>query len=167
MSPRSLFLVGLSVALLHLTAPAAIADLGVERVNRAGGRPGESVKLTVGCGACAAASGKTPASFPISLVPAGKVPKPHRCGPNALCPPRVRAVPQQAPFTYLGEALLLRGDENVDKPYPLYVLDFTIPELPAGAYTYVIYCDSCIDGRAAALITAPNANAPWRLRIRR
>jgi hypothetical protein len=167
MNQRSLFLVSLIAALVLLAAPAAMADLGVEKVNRTGGRPGESVKLTVGCGACAAAGAGDIASFPISLVPAGKVPRPHRCGPNALCPPRVRAVPQQAPFTYLGEALLLRGDENVDKPYPLYVLDFTIPQLPAGIYTYVIYCDTCVDGRAAALITEPNVTPRWRLRVRR
>jgi hypothetical protein len=167
MNPRSLFLVALSVALVHLTAPAAMADLGVEKVTRTSGRPGESVKLTVGCGACAAAGAEDVASFPISLVPADEVPRPHRCGPNALCPPRVRAVPRRAPFTYLGESLLLRGDENVDKPYPLYVLDFAIPQLPAGTYTYVIYCDACVDGRGAALITEPNATPRWRLRVRR
>jgi hypothetical protein len=167
MNPRSLLLVGLVAALALLAAPAARADLGVEKVNRTSGKPGESVKLTLGCGACSAARGRTPASFPISLVRAAKVPVPYRCGPNALCPPRVRAVPKQAPFTYLGEALPSRGDEDADKPYPLYVLGFAIPRLPAGTYTYVIYCDLCLKGGEASLITAPTVPRPWRLRIRR
>ena len=165
MSSRSLFLVGLIVAFMHLAVPVAMADIGVEKVNRTSGKPGASVKLTVGCGACAAVGvQEPPASFPVSLVPAGKVPRPHRCGANALCPPRVRAIPRRAPFTYLGEARPI-GDENVDEPYPLYVLDFAIPQLPAGTYTYVIYCDLCLDGKGGSLITEPNANGAWRLRI--
>jgi len=165
MNPRSLLPVGLIVALGLLTAPAAMADLGVEKVNRTSGKPGESVKLTLGCGACSSARGQDAASFPVSLVAAAKVPEPYRCGPNALCPPRVRAIPKQAPFTYLGEALP-RGD-GADKSYPLYVLDFAIPNLPAGTYTYVIYCDPCLKGKEASLITAPTVPRPWRLRIRR
>jgi hypothetical protein len=144
-----------------------MADLGVEKVNRTSGKPGESVELTLGCGACFAARGQAPASFPISLVPAGRVPVPYRCGPRMLCPPRVRAVPRQAPFTYLGKALPTGRDGNPDKPYPLYALDFTIPDLPAGLYTYVIYCDLCLDGKDAALIADPTVSPPWRLRIRR
>ncbi|HEX7280323.1 MAG TPA: hypothetical protein VF255_11970 [Solirubrobacterales bacterium] len=167
MSPRSLFLASLTVALVLLAAPVAMADLGVERVSRATGKPGESVKLTLGCGACSAASAQAPAPFPVSLVAASEVPVPHRCGPNALCPPRVRAVPRRVPFTYLGEARLRRGDGDADKPYPLYVLDFAIPTLPAGTYTYVIYCDLCLDGKGGSLIADPTVSPPWRLRIRR
>ncbi|HST68124.1 MAG TPA: hypothetical protein VLI94_00525 [Solirubrobacterales bacterium] len=167
MPPKSLFLVGLVATFALLAAPAAIADLGVERVDRTSGKPGESVKLTLGCGACAAAGGQEPSSFPVSLVPAAKVPVPYRCGPNALCLPRVRAVPKQAPFTYLGEALPPGGDGDAEKPYPLYVLDFAIPRLPAGTYTYVIYCDLCLKGKWASLITNPTVNRPWRLRVRR
>lgn len=166
MNPKSLFPVGLIVALGLLVPPAALADLGVEKVNRTSGKPGESVRLTLGCGACSA-RGRDAASFPISLVPAARVPEPYRCGPNALCPPRVRAVPKQPPFTYLGEALPPRGEGDADEPYPLYVLDFAIPELPAGTYTYVIYCDLCVKGKEAGLITAPTVPRPWRLRIRR
>jgi hypothetical protein len=166
MSPRSLFPVALIVALGLLAAPAAMADLGVEKVNRTSGKPGESVKLTLGCGACSSARGQGAASFPVSLVAAAEVPVPYRCGPNALCPPRVRAVPKQVPFTYLGEALPPRTDGDTDKPYPLYVLDFAIPRLPAGTYTYVIYCDLCLKGKWASLITAPTVPRPWRLRIR-
>jgi hypothetical protein len=166
MSSRSLFLTGLIAAFVHLTAPAAMADLGVEKVSRKSGKPGASIKLTLGCGACSAA-GQDAASFSVSLVPAAKVPRPHRCGPNALCPPRVRAVPRRAPFTYLGEALPSRGKEKADEPYPLYALDFAVPRLPAGTYTYVIYCDLCLDGEGGSLITEPNLTPPWRLRIRR
>lgn len=167
MSKRSLFLAALSAVLVHLAAPAAMADLGVERVSRPGGKPGDGVRLTLGCGACSAAKGQAAASFPISLVPADRVPKPHRCGPRTLCPPRVRAVPTRAPFTYLGEALPPRGDGDADNPYPLYVLDFAVPRLPVGTYTYVIYCDLCLDGKGGALIADPTVGPRWRLRIRR
>ena len=167
MNPRSPFPVALFITLGLLAAPNAIADLGVEKVNKTSGKPGERVALTLGCGACSAARGQAAASFPVSLVPAGKVPMPHRCGPNALCPPRVRAVPKQAPFTYLGEALPIRGDEDADKPYPLYILDFAIPRLPAGTYTYVIYCGLCLDGKGGALIADPTVGPRWRLRVRR
>lgn len=152
-------------ALALLVAAPAEADLGVERVSSRGGEPGKKVRLTLGCGACSAAKGKPPASFPVSLVPVDEVPRPRRCGPNALCPPRVRAVPRRAPFAYLGEARIREG--SVDGPILRYALDFTIPKLPAGTYTYVVYCDLCLDGGAAGLITEPNANGPWRLRIRR
>jgi hypothetical protein len=165
MSPRSPFLAVMVAAFLLFATPAAKADLGVEDGSRSSGAPGEKVRLTVGCGACSAIGVETPpASFPISLVPVDRVPKPHPCGPDALCPPRVRAVPQRPPFTYLGEARLRRGEK--DRAILRYVLDFAIPRLPAGAYTYVIYCDYCADGRAGSLVTEPNANGPWRLRIR-
>jgi hypothetical protein len=84
-----------------------------------------------------------------------------------LCAPRVRAIPKRAPFTYLGEAVLRRVDGEVDEPYPLYALDFTIPTLRAGTYTYVIYCDVCVDGMGGTLLTAPTVPLRWRLQIRR
>lgn len=140
-----------------------MADLGVEKVSRSGGKPGNEVTLTLGCGSCSI-RGRATASFPVSLVPVKMAPKLRRCGPNALCPPRVRAVPRRSPYTYLGEARLSGGNE--DRPLQHYVLDFTIPKLPAGSYTYVIYCDACLDGSDASLISAPAADV-WRLRIRR
>jgi hypothetical protein len=167
MSSRALFLISLTIALLNLTAPAAVADLGVEKVSRSKGGPGESVKVTLGCGACLAGGRQAPASFPVSLVPAAKVPQPYRCGPRMLCAPQVQAPPKRAPFTYPGEALLRREEGRVDEPYPLYVLDFTIPTLPTGTYTYVIYCDDCLDGKGGSLISAPTVPPLWRLRIRR
>jgi|SRR5215203_131882 len=163
MNPKSLLLPGLAVIFLHLAPPPAMADLGVENVSRSGGEQGEKVRLSVGCGACSAAGGETPAAFPISLVPVAKVPVPHRCGPKALCPPRVRAVPRRAPFTYLGDARLVDEHRAVVR----YVLDFTIPKLPRGTYTYVIYCDPCVDGKGGSLIAEPNPGADRLLRIRR
>jgi hypothetical protein len=166
MSPRSPLLAALVIALTLLAAPAAKADLGVEKASRSGGAPGERISLTIGCGACSAIGAEAPASFPISLVPVGKAPRPQRCGPNALCSPRVRAVPRRSPFTYLGEARLQDGEEG-ERPVLRYVLDFTIPKLPAGIYTYVIYCEACVEGKAASLITYPSAKGAWLVRVRR
>jgi hypothetical protein len=162
MSKKLLSLIGFVIALVLLAASPATADLGVEKVSRLRGAPGREVRLTVGCGACTSPA-RTPASFPISLVPVDKVPEPYRCGRNALCPPSVKAVPRRAPFTYLGDAQL---SEEEDGSYPSYVLEFEIPELAEGRYTYVIYCDACLDGKGGTLITNPNPKPSfWRLGI--
>jgi hypothetical protein len=161
MKPVLIFV--LAMALGNLAPGTAVADLGVEKVSRSAGAPGEKVRITLGCGSCAG-RGQATASFPVLLVPVDKVPKPRRCGPKALCAPRVRAVPRRAPFIYLGEARLSGGGDGAIQRY---VLSFPIPQLRAGAYAYVIYCDSCIDGRAASLITEPALSPLWRLRIRR
>jgi len=164
MKPRSLSLTALAIALIHLLPSTAAADIGVEKVSRLNGAPGQEVRVIVGCGACTHPS-RTPASFPISLVRVDKVPKPHRCGPRALCSPRVRAVPKHAPFTYLGDALLAQ-DERDSGPIRRYVLEYEIPQLPTGSYTYVIFCDACADGEGGTLIANPNPKPRfWRLGI--
>jgi hypothetical protein len=165
MNSKTLLLVVSAFALALFAPSSASADIGVKKVSRLSGVPGKEVRLTVGCGACTHPK-RTPASFPVSLVPVSEVPKPHRCGPRTLCPPRVKAVPRRAPFTYLGEAQLSREE---DPPHDgrSYVLKFAIPDLPAGKYTYVIYCDACLDGKGGTLIANPNPKPVfWRLRIR-
>jgi hypothetical protein len=109
-----------------------------------------------------------PTAFPISLVPIEQAPEPHPCGPNALCSPQVAGAPRRAPFTYLGRAT---PPSDADDPgtsggheVPRYLLDFTIPNLPAGVYTYVIFCDVCGAGKGGSLIANPR-DKPWRLRI--
>lgn len=163
MNSKTLSLVGLALALVLFASSSASADIGVEKVSRLNGAPGKEVRLTVACGACTHPK-RTPASFPVSLVPVSEVPKPYRCGPRALCSPHVKAVPRRAPFTYLGKAQL----STEDPPHAgrSYVLEFAIPELPAGRYTYVIYCDACFDGKGGTLIANPGLKPPyWRLNI--
>ncbi|HET9198862.1 MAG TPA: hypothetical protein VFN92_11490 [Solirubrobacterales bacterium] len=77
----------------------------------------------------------------------------------------MRAAPRRAPFTYLGKANL--SEEDPRHAGRSYLLEFAIPRLPAGKYTYAIYCDSCLDGKGGTLIANPTARPPWRLRIRR
>jgi len=163
MNSKSLSLVVFALALF--ASSSASADIGVERVSRLSGASGKEVRLTVGCGACTHPK-RTPASFPVSLVPVSEVPKPYRCGLRALCSPQAKAVPRRAPFTYLGEAQLA---EEEDPPHAgrSYVLEFAIPDLPDGKYTYVIYCDACLDGKGGTLIANRNPKPVfWRLWIR-
>ena len=171
----------LSCTLLIATAQA---DVGVERVSRSAGVPGDAVKLTLGCGFChppcrSAMSARRgpcmpskkapPASFPVSLVPIEKAPKPHRCGPNALCSPQTRRPPSRYPFTLLGRATPPRHGDGKEHPkddrVPRYLLSFTIPQVRPGVYTFVIYCDACGPGKGGGLIANPRARA-WRLRVR-
>jgi hypothetical protein len=164
MSKKSLSLAGFVAVLVLLAASPAAADVGVEKVSRLHGAPDQVVRLTVGCGACTSPD-RTPASFPISLVPVNKVPEPYRCGRRALCSPSVKAVPRRAPFTYLGDAQL--SEEEPDSyAGRSYVLEFEVPELAEGRYTYVIYCDACLDGKGGTLIANPNPRPRfWRLRV--
>src|ERR1044072_1789903 len=181
-----------SVALLAiaLLAPAsAPADVGVEKIIRGGGAPGEEVPLTMGCGfcypscdgvlgdrsgVCMPGSEAPPASFPVSLVPIEKAPKPYRCGPNAYCAPRTMAPPGRPPFTLLGRATP-PGDGDGARQFggvwhqvrhvPRYLLDFEIPDLRPGIYTYVIYCETCSQGKGGSLIAYPR-DRQWRLSVR-
>lgn len=192
-SPRALPL-ALLVALFSLcalsTPPAATADVGVERVSRLAGVPGEAVELTIGCGfcfppcegpqgdrggVCMPGAELPPPSFPVSLVPIEKVPKPHRCGPKRLCTPEALAPPRRAPYTLLGWA---KPAPPADDRWPLgggfghgtiepprYALEFPIPDLTPGTYAYVIYCGTCQRGQGGSLISFPSQKR-WRLQVR-
>jgi hypothetical protein len=188
-SMRRLPVALLSLSLFLAMAPAAQADVGVERVSRLAGAPGAAVELTIGCGFCfppcegpqGDRSGvcmpgvePPPPSFPVSLVPVEKVPRPYRCGPRRLCTPEAPAPPRRAPFTLLGWA---KPAPPADDRWPLgggfghgtiepprYALEFQIPDLRPGTYSYVIYCATCQRGEGGSLIAFPERR--WRLHVR-
>jgi hypothetical protein len=106
-----------------------------------------------------------PESFGISLVPIDKVPRPHRCGPNALCMPKFSAPPRRSPFAYLGEAVPPpQGNNPEHGTPPRYLLGFEVPDLPPGLYTYVIYSYARDKDEPGSLIANPRGR-PWRLRV--
>jgi len=180
---------GALISAALVSAPAARADVGVEKVSRLAGAPGDPVILTLGCGFCfppcqgpkghrhpegyrrkgpsmLGPKADPPRSFGISLVPVAKISKPNGCGPNSLCPSQARRPPRQHPFTFLGLATPPPGGNNPEHGgAPRYLLDFDIPDLRPGLYVYVIYCGVCVKGREGGLIAFPEA-APWRLRVR-
>jgi hypothetical protein len=186
---RWLAAVGLGASALAcvaiLAAEPAEADVGVERVSRGAGAPGEEIVLTLGCGFCFPpckgppghrtpspcmldTKAPPPESFPISLVPIAKASQLHRCGPNALCPPRATGPPHHDPFTFLGKATppaqSSSGNVGAGANIPRYRLAFEVPDVPPGLYAYVIYCETCLKGKGGALILYPGG-APWRLRV--
>jgi hypothetical protein len=175
--------------LLALAASSAPAAVGIEKVSRHGGEPGAEVKLTLACGFCFPpcegpkghrhpegfdhgpcmldTKKRPPASFGVSLVPRSKAPKPHRCGPNALCSPAAPAPPRRAPFSFLGDAVPPPGGNNPEHgEVPRYILHFEIPALPPGSYAYVIWCDACLKGKRGSLIASPQSRL-WRLDVHR
>lgn len=175
-SVLALLAAGLLLAVALLTAGPARAAVGVEKTSRHAGTAGETVDLTLGCGFCfppchgphgqpdrTCMPGKAlpPDSFPISLVPIEKVPKPYPCGPNALCSPSVAGAPRRSPYSYLG---LAKPPDNGEGKIPRYRLHFEIPDLRPGVYTFVIFCDACARGKSGSLIADPRAR-PWRLRV--
>jgi hypothetical protein len=177
-----------ALTLLALSAASARADVGVMSVSRGGGAAGDEITVTLGCGFCfppckgpkgerhpagfkrgtcmlGTDGAEPPESFAISLVALDHAPRPHRCGPDALCMPEVSAPPHRGPYRYLGEAVPpARGNNPEGGDIPKYSLDFKIPHLAPGIYTYVIYCDVCLKGRKGSLIADPNGLL-WRLRV--
>ena len=173
-----------SLTAAALLAASAQAALGVVTVSHGDGVPGEQITLTLGCDFCyppckgpkgerhpegfergpcmfGTHGAEPPPSFGISLVPLEKAPRPHRCGPNALCPPQASA----PPFRYLGLAIPPpQGNNPENGTLPQYLLRFRIPDFAPGLYTYVIYCDVCVKGRGGTLIANPRASL-WRLRV--
>jgi hypothetical protein len=172
----------LLVTATALRAQPASGDVGVEKVSRLAGAPGDSVDLTLACGFCfppchgapghrnvpcmLGMKAPPPKEFPLSLVPIEKAPKLHRCGPNAVCPPLPRGAPRRAPYTYLGRATPPAddGSSSAGNDVPRYLLHFDIPDLKPGVYTYVIFCDVCARGERGSLIANPSAHR-WRLRV--
>lgn len=181
MKPQTKSLIALAAAvcaLAVLLVASAQGDVGVEKVSRQAAKPGARVTVTLGCGfcfpPCKGAPGHRngpcmlgtkedpPGAFPISLVPLEQVPGPRSCGPNALCAPEAKAPPARAPYALLGEAL---AEGRVGGGAPKYGLEFEVPDLRPGLYTYVIFCEVCNRGEGGSLIADPLAR-PWRLRIR-
>jgi hypothetical protein len=162
---------------LPIVAPAQ-GDVGIEKVSRHGAEPGATVSVTVGCGFCFPpckgepghrnapcmldTDAEPPRAFPISLVPIGRAPEPHRCGPRALCSPEAKAPPSHGPYRYLGRAVAAKGGAS---DIPRYVLDFEVPDLRPGLYAYVLYCGACTRGSGGSLIALPYSR-PWQLRVR-
>ncbi len=178
-----------AVALCALAVSSASAAVGVEKVSRHGGGPGDEVTLTLACGFCfppcegpkgerhprgfdhgpcmLGTKADPPASFGISLVPLSSAPQPRRCGPRAVCSPDSAAPPRRSPYTFLGLAVPPPGGNNPEHGNPpRYLLHFTIPSLDPGAYAYVIWCDACLGGKRGSLISSP-ASHLWRLTVRR
>jgi hypothetical protein len=158
-----LIAIGLVACFLLVTPPCAKGDIGIVKAGPAAGQPGDLVEVTVGCGFCygpcpardvtcnISTATRGPAAWPILLVP-NRVPlTPHRCGPDALCPPASLGLPRRSPFIYLGLAsrrIVPYDDESRAR----YRLRFRIPALKPGLYKFVIYCGVCSEGAQGSLI---------------
>jgi len=172
----------LTAALLDI--PGAQAGIGIERVSRSGGSPGDPVLLALGCGACyppcegpkgdrhpagfsrgtcmlGTRGAPPPRSFGVSLLPVARVPK-NGCG---ACPPRSQAPPDRAPFTLLGRATPPPGGNDPTAGTPRYLLRFEVPDLRPGLYAFVVHCEACLPGPSGSLITYPVLRE-WRFRVR-
>jgi hypothetical protein len=189
MYARALAIVATVGALSLAVAASAGGSVGVEKVSHRAGAPGRSVTLTVGCGFCfppcvgpkgerhpkgfdhgpcmLGTEGKEPpASFGISLVRAKEAPQRRTCSAGPLCTLTPLGPPHKPPFTFLGRAVPpLGGNDPEGGDPPRYLLDFTIPPLPPGTYTYELWCGVCTEGRRGTLIGAPSSRL-WRLVIR-
>jgi hypothetical protein len=182
----SIALIALATALL--AAVPAHAAVGIERASTHHGAPGATVHLTLGCGfcfpPCVGPKGERhpkgfdhgpcmlgikddpPASFGVSLVRSKEAPQRRRCGDGPVCMPTPLGPPHKSPFTFLGLAVPPPGGNNPEGgDPPRYLLDFTIPQLPPGTYTYELWCGVCSEGRRGTLIGAPSSRL-WRLVIR-
>jgi hypothetical protein len=74
--------------------------------------------------------------------------------------------PSKPPFRYLGLATPPPGGNNPEHgAVPRYILEFKIPHLAPGTYTYAIWCDACGRGKSGSVILNPNAH-PWRLKVK-
>lgn len=166
------------VLVLAIVIPTARGAVGVESVSRRGGPAGAEVRVTLGCGFCfppckgkpghrngpcmLGTKAQPPRAFPLSLVPVGRAPEPHPCGPRSVCSPEAAAPPARGPYRYLGEAV---AEPRQGSEPPRYSLEFQIPDLPPGRYAYVIFCGVCNRGSGGSLIAVPRSPL-WTLRIR-
>jgi hypothetical protein len=159
----------IALTLLAAGSGSAGADIGFTGASRTAASPGDTVRVTIGCGFClprcvgrpghrhppgrvdgtcilGGPRARPPAGFPVWLTPLGRSLGPYppaSCKPGQRCPPAQRP-PRLPSFTYLGRAERTLGDDRVDEP--LYVLRFQVPEVAPGRYKYVLYCDSCVGG---------------------
>jgi hypothetical protein len=181
-------LVAAIVGVLIFGAVSAKGDVGLVSASRDAGHPDTVVRLRVDCGFCfppcrgprghrhpaGFAKGpcmldggkEVPRSFAVSLLPQDRAEDLLSCEihHHRSCP-RPKAAPRHRPFTYLGDALPPPGGNNPESgDLPRYLLRFRIPHLPAGEYSYVLWCDACIAGPRGSLVVDP-LSATWRLRV--
>lgn len=184
-------LVAAILGALIFAVASARGDVGVTSASRDAGRAGTVVRLRLDCGfcfppcrgpqghrhpagfakgPCMLDGGKAvPRSFAISLLPLPRAERllSREIRHHRLCP-RPTAAPHHRPFTFLGNATPPPGGNNPENgDPPRYLLKFRIPRLPAGDYSYVIWCDACIAGPAGSLIVDPSSTTaqlrvlPW------
>jgi hypothetical protein len=123
---------------LLFAVSTASADTAVVGLSPKVARPGEQVDLRIACGACPA-----DATFPISLVPIAKAPRPYPCRDNALCIRTAAAPPRQRPFLFLGRTSGARARvPAVQPPGSDSHLRFTVPKIEPGVYAFVIFAVS-------------------------
>ena len=123
---------------LLIAASTATADTTVVGLSPKVARPADQVDLRIGCGACPA-----DATFPISLVPVAKAPRPYPCRDNALCTPTAPAPPRQRPFVFLGSTSGARAlAPTVQPPGSDSRLRFPVPKIAPGVYAFVIFAVS-------------------------
>lgn len=175
-----------------LLADPASGAVGVEAASRHAGPPGAEVRLTLACGFCfppckgpkgerhpegfekgpcmLGTDRPPPDSFGISLLPQERavrlLARAIACDRRRLRCPKAPRPPRGRGYRFLGEAVPPPGGNNPEHgDPPRYLLSFQIPHLPAGEYSYVIWCDVCLDGGAGSLIADP-ASPLWRLEVR-
>jgi len=144
-----------SVAILGgalIVASTAGADTAVVGVSPRVATPGEQVDVRIACGACPADE-----TFPVSLVPVGKAPKPRRCRGNQDCSVTAAEPPRKRPFLFLGETTRPRARApEVRPPGSDSHLRFTVPAIEPGAYAFVIFAMSRRGGPGTLITsTAP------------
>jgi hypothetical protein len=182
--------ISLAVAVVSLAVAApAQADVGFESVSRHAGAPGDRVDLTIGCGFCLppcvgrpghrhppgerqgvcmlGPHKDPPAFFPVWLARLDHSLDRYMCDLGEGC--RLGARPPRLPsFVYLGRAEQPWPQSELDDrrrvDVPRYRLIFGVPEVPPGAYKYVLFCHTCVDGPRGSLIDNATV-ASGRLRV--
>ena len=104
-----------------------------------------------------------PASFGVSLVSRQRAERLLACNIGQGSCPTPERPPRGHGYRYLGEALPPPGGNNPEHgDPPRYRLSFEIPRLAPGQYSYVIWCDACVEGRGGSLVVNPRSPL-WRL----
>jgi hypothetical protein len=172
-------------------APAARADIGLESLHPASGKPGQKIDLSIGCGACLAVSVvqgplHPPAALGVSLVP-DPVAKNMieadiaRRGCNSALDAKGfsgvgcdvgRGPPRERPFTFLGWAKPAFRERDLPAlvdpkhPYrsPKYRLSFRVPRVAPGSYGLTTYVGNWERGPRGRVLVDSYYPAPGPLR---
>jgi hypothetical protein len=154
-------IVGAALVAGCLIPTSASADVGVESTSRSVAEPGQEITLTLGCGFCFPPCHGAPGDrHPLPCMLDTKKPPPKYFSILLKPAPGAHGLP---PSTYLGKATPVSTQRKGQ--IPRYVLVFDVPSVPAGDYTYAIYCGVCRPGKGGSLITAPKDDA-WSLRVK-